>query len=83
MTVRKCKFCGCSEHHACSIPIRLDDDEEKFEIWFGAVVQLDLDIDYIRCAWLLKDVCTNPSCVEKAYAEARDLATALERQVAA
>lgn len=65
----KCKFCGCTELAGCSIPVReLDDGSQYVET--GAIEQLAIDVDYVPCTWLIPNVCTNPSCVEKAYAEA-------------
>jgi hypothetical protein len=77
MSVRECKFCGCSEHGACAIPIRVDDDDNCW-LEFGAIAQLDPDIEYLPCGWLLEDVCTNPVCIEKAYLESRELAIAVQ-----
>jgi hypothetical protein len=31
------------------------------------------DVRLVPCDWLTEDVCTNPACVEEAYAEAREL----------
>jgi hypothetical protein len=32
----------------------------------------------IPCSWILDDVCSNPLCVEKAYAERRPLAETID-----
>lgn len=76
-----CKFCGCDQQRACSIPFRVDDaddEEDRGYIETGPIEQLAVDIDYQPCVWLLVEsdncVCSAPACVEKAYVEARPLA---------
>lgn len=55
-----CKFCGCTEEAACQIPVSYLTAEER----------ADFPLPTFPCSWLLEDVCTNPACVQKAYAEA-------------
>ena len=61
-----CKYCGCSDSGACAIPVRVSEDGAA-QIEFGPIEQLDPDIEYIPCTWLIPEVCTAPACVEKAY----------------
>lgn len=61
-----CKFCKCTENSPCAIPCELDG---KLAIGAGGLHNGRLN--YLACAWLLDDVCTNPACVEAAYLEAR------------
>jgi len=81
MSVRECKFCGCSERRACQlIAVRTwnktASDVDPLILQLGAALVLvpaDAQTSIIPCSWLLPDVCTNPLCVEKAYAEAREM----------
>jgi len=59
MMIGVCKFCGCTEGTPCFIPASYITDPDF--VANGNVV---------HCAWLLSDVCTAPSCVDKAYLEA-------------
>lgn len=82
-TIQKCKFCGRTDQGACSIPFRIfdadgNDPEDRECVELGPIEQLDPDIEYYPCAWLLDDVCSAPACVEKAYAEARPLAEQID-----
>ena len=93
MSYLQCKFCGCTELAGCSIPFRifysqndgtagispLVDCHDRVFVETGPIGQLDPDIEYQPCAWLLPDVCTAPACVEKAYAEALPLAETIQR----
>ena len=54
----KCKFCGCTDSKPCRIPINID----------GELTEAKTGI-FSACAWLIDNVCSAPSCVEKAYAE--------------
>ena len=73
----KCKFCGCTEEGGCSIAIRVNEDDSAF-VETGIIEQFDPDIDYIPCQWIAPNVCSAPTCVEKAYAEAELLADQLQ-----
>jgi len=56
----RCKFCGCTEDNPCfAVP---GYREENGEI---------LATHLLPCAWLIPNVCTNPSCVDQAYAAAK------------
>lgn len=65
-----CKFCGCSDDRPCMIPVCLAPDGDALERARAMMQE--------PCAWLLDDVCSNPVCVEKAYAEARPLAEQID-----
>jgi hypothetical protein len=78
MSTQRCKFCGCTPRRACQlIAVRtFDKSASDLEPYFLpptgiALVPAGAETFLVPCAWLLDDVCTNPSCVEKAYAEAR------------
>lgn len=64
----KCKFCGCTEEHGCGIPIDFLPPEQ----------QAVYPSSHFACAWLWPNVCSSPSCVEKAYLEARPLAESID-----
>jgi hypothetical protein len=73
-----CKFCGCTEDKPCLIT---EITEYADSYILGAGIKLVPDgvkARLIPCGWLLDDVCSSPACVEKAYAEARLLASQLQ-----
>jgi hypothetical protein len=85
MAVQRCKFCGCTERRPCrfaavTFPFALGKAMSSVlpTVAFGAlgyaIVPADASTQLISCGWLLDDVCSNPACVEKAYAEARPFA---------
>jgi hypothetical protein len=75
----RCKFCGCTERRGCQIavvkhlfaPDVPELGREYYVLPSGiALVPPDAQTFMVPCSWLLEDVCSNPACVEKAYAEA-------------
>lgn len=77
--VSRCKFCGCTEQKACQIPITFIGEGDR-----PVIAGPDAEIcGFVSCDWLLKDVCTAPSCVEKAYFEARALAVTITESLLA
>jgi hypothetical protein len=74
MSLRQCKFCGCTEAQGCTL-IRVFPGPglNPYLLPHGLALVPDGDVRMVPCEWLLPDVCTNPACVEKAYAEAREL----------
>lgn len=85
MSRGQCKFCGCNERRSCAIaavkfPFAPDEPALARDYYIlapgVAVVPPDAETFMVPCSWLLDDVCLNPACVEKAYAEARDRWTA-------
>jgi hypothetical protein len=80
MPLRSCKFCGCTEHRPCRlVAIELAGlDPCIFSPNRIVPVPSDAITRVIPCGWLLEDVCSNPACVEKAYAEARPLAETIQ-----
>jgi hypothetical protein len=83
MSVRTCKFCGCTEQRACRLieVFPVPGFHHPYVLSPGTLVPNDVEASIVPCAWLLQDVCTNPVCVQKAYGEARLLA--LELAIAA
>jgi hypothetical protein len=63
-----CKFCGCTEATPCFIPASFVSDPD-----------FRPNGNVVPCAWLLDDVCSNPACVDKAFAEARPLAETIQK----
>ena len=59
---KQCKFCSCTDTRPCFLPAQLAE----------TVSGVAGDTRRFPCAWLLPDVCSHPTCVEKAYAEARE-----------
>lgn len=80
MSLQRCKFCGCTERCACSLikafpgpglnPYLLPQRSPQAA---GVALAPEGDLRIVPYEWLLPDVCTNPACVERAYAEARDM----------
>jgi len=65
----KCRFCGCSDNNACRVPVMSDEKEPGgATIWAGDPEQAD---GYMPCYWVVPGICSAPSCVMKAYDEAR------------
>lgn len=60
---RKCKFCGCTDERACRLPVSLTTRGLEF-----ADDADDLSVNWEPCYWVIPGVCSNPECVEKAYA---------------
>lgn len=76
-----CKFCACTELRACKLIEVRTPGRDPSLLPPGAaiaVIPADAVTRIIPCQWLLPDVCSNPACVEKAYAEARPLAETVE-----
>jgi hypothetical protein len=48
MTLRKCKFCGCSERRPCSVLVRFT-DIDNFELLFQAVQEFSPAIRAVPC----------------------------------
>ena len=75
-----CKLCGCTDDKPC-ILVAVDDapDRDAYLRAGGAVIiEPGARTREVPCAWLTDDVCSNPVCVEKAYAEARPLAEQID-----
>jgi len=72
----KCKFCGCTEEKPCLLG---EDPLATYVAGYNSSLPagctpLLMPPGMVPCAWLIPNVCTNPECVDKAYAEAkRDL----------
>ena len=66
----KCKFCGCTDDKACMIPVCTAPDGDALERARSMV--------NLPCEWVIENVCSNPKCVDKAYAEAELLADQLQ-----
>lgn len=74
-----CKFCGCTEHKACRLVLVTAPDLDSYLLPPGvALVPSDAETSIVPCQWILRDVCSNPACVDKAYAEAWPLAELIE-----
>jgi hypothetical protein len=78
-----CKFCACSELRACRLVEVNPPGQDPYllpasAIAAIAVIPADAETRIVPCAWLLPDVCSNPECVAKAYAEARPLAETID-----
>src|ERR1017187_7729895 len=80
MSVRKCKFCGCSERRACAlIEVFPAPGVSPYLLPPGiALIPPDAETHIVGCSWLTEEVCTNPACIEKAYLESRELAVAVQ-----
>ena len=76
----RCKFCGCSDASPCFIPPSYIEDA----VAAFARSRRECRRQGVPCSWLLLDVCTAPSCVERAYEEACKLVdTLLYQEIAA
>ena len=58
-----CKYCGCSDERACSIPMQYDVENE-----YILAPPLTLGDFTVPCHWVVPGVCSDPACVDKAYA---------------
>jgi hypothetical protein len=79
-----CKFCGCTDRRPCMIPmfyvpaprvpelLELMPDEYPIIARPGQVAEFTTP-----CHWSTPDICSAPTCIEKAYAEACALVDAL------
>lgn len=73
----RCKFCGCTETTPCRVPVMLDEHEPgSVTLWAGAPEEAD---GFLPCEWIAPEICSNPECVKKAYAEARSGADRIAR----
>lgn len=81
----KCKFCGCTEEKPCLLRAvdGVPDRDEYLRAGGSIVIEPGVLTHQVPCAWLVFNplgdgVCSNPSCVEKAYLEARPLAESID-----
>jgi hypothetical protein len=64
---KRCRFCGCTEHAPCLIPIR------KTRQGHYTLAADEFHASLFRpCAWYIPGVCTNPKCVAKLIIESID-----------
>ena len=79
-----CKFCGCTPERACAlVAVQPAPLVNPYLLPPGiTVVSPDAETSIVPCQWFLADgqngyVCSNPACVDRAYAEACALAETL------
>ncbi len=67
---RICKFCRCTDKRPCLLT-EVTEYADSFILDDGFQLIPDgAKTRLITCSWLMPDICTAPSCVEKAYREA-------------